>query len=111
MPEGEDVEEDQFADEQEGEEEEKSSDEIETEEDVYEEDEREKQEEEDAISPTEEAFLEGYDEDENVSTCAKCGKSLLEMKKTVEREYKGKHFRFCSQKHADSFKFGRKEEE
>ena len=83
------------------------AEEPEEEEDVYEEKERDKLEEEDEISPTEEAFMEGYEEEDKVAECAKCGKPLLEMKGAVEREYKGKHYRFCSEKCAGSYKFGK----
>ncbi len=82
--------------------------EPEEEEDIYEEKERDELEEEDEISPTEEAFMEGYEEEEKVAACAKCGKTLLEIKGTVEREFKGKHYRFCSEKCAGSYKFGKK---
>ncbi len=86
--------------------EENEAEELEREEDVYDEDVREKQQEEDEISPTEEAFMEGYDEDEKVAECARCKKPLLEMKGTVEREFKKQHYRFCSEKCAAGFKFG-----
>ena len=75
--------------------------------DIYEEKERDKLEEEDEITPTEEAFMEGYEEEEKVAECAKCKTPLLEMKGAVEREYKGKHYRFCSEKCAGSYKFGK----
>ncbi|MBI2144911.1 hypothetical protein HYU18_01170 [Candidatus Woesearchaeota archaeon] len=81
--------------------------EPEEEEDIYEEEEREKEEEDDQISPTEDAFMEGYEEEETVAECSNCKKSLLEMKKTLEREFKGKHYRFCSEKCARSYKFGK----
>lgn len=79
--------------------------EPEEEEDIYEEKERDELEEEDEISPTEEAFMEGYEEEEKVAGCAKCGKSLLEMKGAIEREFKGKHYRFCSEKCSKGYKF------
>ncbi len=75
--------------------------------DIYEEKERDELEEEDAITPTEEAFMEGYEEEEKVAECAKCKKPLLEMKGAMEREFKGKHYRFCSEKCAKSYKFGK----
>ena len=74
-------------------------------EDLYEEEEREEEEENDQITPTEEAFMEGYEEEDKVAECANCKKSLLNMKGTVEREFKGSHFRFCSEKCAKSYKF------
>ncbi len=73
--------------------------------DIYEEKERDELEEEDEITPTEEAFMEGYEEEEKVAECAKCKKPLLEMKSTIERELKGKHYRFCSEKCAKAYKF------
>ena len=84
-----------------------SEPEVEDGDDIYEEDKRDELEEEDEISPTEEAFMEGYAEEEKVAECAKCKKPLLEMKDTVEREYKGKHYRFCSEKCAKGYKFGK----
>ncbi len=81
--------------------------EPEEEDDIYEEKGRDELEEEDEITPTEEAFMEGYEEEEKVAECAKCKKPLLEMKSTIERELKGKHYRFCSEKCAKGFKFGK----
>lgn len=75
---------------------------------VYEEKERDELEEDDEITPTEEAFMEGYEEEEKVAECSKCGKTLLEMKGAVEREFKGKHYRFCSEKCAKTYKFGKR---
>lgn len=92
----------------EGDEDELEGAEPEGEEDIYEEDKRDELEEEDEISPTEEAFMEGYEEEDKVAKCAKCGKPLLEVKTTVEREFKGQHYRFCSEKCADNYKFGKK---
>lgn len=77
-------------------------------EDIYEEEGREKEEENDEISPTEEAFMEGYEEEEKVAECANCKKSLLEMKSAVEREFNGAYYRFCSEKCAKAYKFGKK---
>ncbi|MBI2550509.1 hypothetical protein HYV83_05020 [Candidatus Woesearchaeota archaeon] len=82
-----------------------SEPEKEDEDDIYEEKERDEMEEEDEISPTEEAFMEGYEEEDKVAECSKCKKPLLEMKSAVEREYKGKHYRFCSEKCAKGYKF------
>ena len=81
--------------------------ETEEEDDIYEEGKRDELEEEDEISPTEEAFMEGYEEEEKVAECAKCSKALLEIKGAVEREYKGRHFRFCSEKCAKGYRFGK----
>ncbi len=75
--------------------------------DIYEEKERDELEEEDEITPTEDAFMEGYEEDEKVAECSNCKKPLLEMKGTIERELKGKHYRFCSEKCAKTYKFGK----
>ena len=81
--------------------------EPEEEQDIYEEEDRDELEEEDEISPNEEAFMEGYEEEEKVAECAKCGKPLLEMLGTIEREFKGKHYRFCSEKCAGSYKYSK----
>ncbi|MBI2142730.1 hypothetical protein HYU20_00080 [Candidatus Woesearchaeota archaeon] len=86
---------------------ESSEPEPEEEDDIYEEKERDQEEEDDEISPTEEAFMEGYEEEEKVAECAKCGKTLLEVEGAVEREFKGKHYRFCSEKCAKGYKFGK----
>ena len=75
--------------------------------DIYVEKERDELEDDDEITPTEDAFMEGYEEEEKVAECAKCKKPLLDMKGTVEREHKGKHYRFCSEKCAKTYKFGR----
>ena len=75
---------------------------------VYEEEARDELEEDDEISPTEEAFMEGYEEEEKVAKCANCGKALLEIKSAVEREFKGQHYRFCSERCAKGYKFGKK---
>ncbi len=75
---------------------------------VYKEEERDELEEDDEISPTEEAFMEGYEEEDKVAKCATCGKPLLDIKTAVEREFKGHHYRFCSEKCAKSYKFGKK---
>ena len=75
--------------------------------DLYDEEKRDEEEDNDEITPTEEAFMEGYEEEEKVAECANCKKSLLTMKGAIEREFKGKHFRFCSEKCAKSYKFGK----
>ena len=75
---------------------------------VYEEEERDELEDDDEISPTEEAFMEGYEEEDKVAKCANCGKALLDIKTAVEREFKGQHYRFCSERCAKSYKFGKK---
>lgn len=75
--------------------------------DIYQEKNRDELEEEDEISPTEEAFMEGYDEEEKVAECANCKKPLLEMEGAVERELKGKHHRFCSERCARTYKPGK----
>jgi len=81
--------------------------EPEEENDIYEEEKAEEQEENDEISPTEEAFMEGYDEEEKVAECALCRKPLLQVKGAVEREFKGRHYRFCSEKCSNGYKFGK----
>ena len=75
---------------------------------VYEEEQRDELEDDDEISPTEEAFMEGYEEEDKVAKCANCGKALLDIKTAVEREFKGQHYRFCSERCAKSYKFGKK---
>ena len=50
----------------------------------------------------EEAFMQGYEQGENVAKCANC-KSVLVDNNFVEEETDGKIFRFCSSKCAEDF--------
>ncbi|MEK6835891.1 MAG: hypothetical protein AABX55_02615 [Nanoarchaeota archaeon] len=69
---------------------------------IYNERFREELEENDEISEKEEGFMEGYDKEEAVATCAKCRRILFDHN-IIEEEINDKHYRFCSQECADKF--------
>lgn len=48
-----------------------------------------------SISAEEEAFMRGYSDDEEISTCEECGAAL--GKKVVKKEIDGETHRFCSE--------------
>ncbi len=71
----------------------------EKEEDVYSEEGRESLVEDDEIEPWEEEFMEGAEEKGEEGNCAHCGNVLSqEPEEVIEREIKGKKFKFCSDK-------------
>ncbi|MDD5650997.1 MAG: TRASH domain-containing protein [Candidatus Nanoarchaeia archaeon] len=70
-------------------------------EDIYEEDDAETLEEADEISEDEEGIMEGQEED--LTKCAVCGK-IVNNHNPIELEIKGKHYFFCTEKHAEEFK-------
>jgi len=72
----------------------------EVDEDVYSEEGRENLVDDDEIEEQEEAFMEGY-ENENLTNCATCGKLLDEV---IEKEIDGDAFRFCCDNCANTFK-------
>jgi len=72
------------------------------EEDIYTEEGREVAEEDDMITNEEEGFMEGYEEQERATKCAKC-KMLLE-EDFIEEEIEGDEYRFCSERCAETFK-------
>jgi hypothetical protein len=74
-------------------------------EDVYEAEGREDLVEDDEITPEEEGLMEGYDKEVKEAKCAKCGKALIDEETVIEREYKDKVYRFCSEKCAGEYKF------
>lgn len=79
--------------------------EIETgdkEEDIYTDEGREVAEDDDMITNEEEGFMEGYDEGDRATKCARC-KTLLE-EDFIEEEINGEEYRFCSEKCAETFK-------
>ena len=71
-------------------------------EDVYEETGREELVEDDEINALEEGFMEGYEGDDKMAHCQKCGKVL--GKDILEREYNDETYRFCSENCVDNFK-------
>ena len=70
---------------------------------VYDDTGREKLMEDDEISPTEEGFMEGAEDDGEQGKCAYCGAALMGFD-TVETKINGKVWWFCSNDHADRFK-------
>lgn len=73
------------------------------EEDIYTEDERDRLMEDDEISPTEEAFMEGAEGRGEQAKCARCGKVLSQDPSEVhEKEYDDELMFFCSEKCADA---------
>lgn len=71
-------------------------------EDVYDEEGREELEDEDEISPDEEGFMKGYEEDGKMAMCANCRKMFIED--FIEKEIDGEIYRFCSEKCTEKFK-------
>ena len=69
--------------------------------DIYDEAEREGLLEDDAISPAEAGFVEGY-EKLRFAKCKNCGKSI-DFKKALEIEIKGNDYLFCSEYCAKKF--------
>lgn len=51
---------------------------------------------------SEEGFMDGYSEDEEVEECAECG-SAVEQETKVTRKVEGEDYVFCSKKCADEF--------
>jgi hypothetical protein len=74
-------------------------------EDVYEAEGREDLVENDEITLEEEGLMEGYSDNVKEAKCAKCGKALIDEEIVIEREYKDKIYRFCSEKCAGEYKF------
>ena len=68
---------------------------------VYDEKGREELLEGDEISPEEEGFMEGY-ENQDVARCAFCHAVLVDTK-VIERKINGKTYRFCSESCAEEF--------
>ncbi len=64
--------------------------------------------EEDEITDVDEGFMKGYEEEEKLAECSNCGKVL--NKKTVEEEFNGKVYRFCSSDCAEEYEQTLKEE-
>lgn len=59
---------------------------------------REILEEDDEISPEEEGFMEGAENDGEQGKCANCGAALLNAENTFETKIDGKTYWFCSNK-------------
>jgi len=66
-------------------------------------------ENEDEITGTDEGFMKGYNESAASSKCTGC-KKLLEGHETIEKEFKGKNYRFCSQHCLTEFEINNEEE-
>ncbi|MBI2112829.1 hypothetical protein HYT52_04800 [Candidatus Woesearchaeota archaeon] len=54
------------------------------------------------LDSSEEGFLKGYSEDEDVDECAECGSACPEDKKVV-KEFDGESYSFCSKQCAKEF--------
>ncbi len=76
--------------------------EEEHEEDIYEENKTEELEDDDEIAEWEGGFMEGYEEGRRTAVCATCNRILME--EFVEKEIKGKKYRFCNEGCAERFK-------
>ena len=74
-------------------------------EDVYEKEGREDLTEDAEISPTEEGFMQGYEEGGKQAKCPKCGKAIVEKEGVVEREFEDHMYFFCSEKCAENYHF------
>lgn len=81
--------------------------EPEKEEDIYEEEPRDELEEDAEITPEEEGFMEGYEEEQKAVECQKCGRVIIEKEDAVKKEINGEHYIFCSPRCADAFKPGK----
>ncbi len=55
------------------------------------------------IDTSEEGFIKGYAEDENVSECAECG-SAIDKTKKISEEIDGENYVFCSKSCLEEFK-------
>ena len=69
---------------------------------VYSEEETQELLESDEISPEEEGFMQGYN-NEAIAKCAFCHKPLVDPSSVVERVIDGKTYRFCSEECAEEF--------
>ncbi len=71
------------------------------EEDIYNKKDREEMGEDAEISPEEEGFMKGYEDDSKVAMCPNCNKVL--GTDVVEREINGETYRFCCDRCAEEF--------
>ena len=77
---------------------------------IYSEEEREElMEDEDEITDIDEGFMKGYNESPDKLRCASC-KIKLDGHETIEKEVKGKEYRFCSQHCLTEFEINNEEE-
>lgn len=66
-------------------------------EDIYKKEEREEQLEGDEITPEEQEFMEGEEEDAELGDCSNCGKALANFKESaVSKEINKNRLWFCS---------------
>ncbi|HIH11481.1 TPA: hypothetical protein HA241_04790 [Candidatus Woesearchaeota archaeon] len=54
------------------------------------------------VETSEEGFMKGYADEEEVEECAECGTAIREEKKAM-REIEGEKYVFCSKNCADEF--------
>ena len=64
--------------------------------DIYSEESTEALEENDSIDEAEEAFMQGYLNEEEILECAECGLSLDEITKPIRKELNDEEVLFCS---------------
>lgn len=78
---------------------------------IYSEEEREDLiEDEDEITDIDEGFMKGYNESSSKQKCASC-KVKLDGHEVIEKEIKGKTYRFCSHHCLTEFEINNEEEE
>ncbi len=58
---------------------------------------------EEGIDSSEEGFMRGYSEDDEILECAECGAAVREEKRIV-KEIEGEEYTFCSDECAKDFK-------
>jgi len=75
---------------------------LDKEENIESDEEREKMVEDDEITPSEDAFMEGAEKLGKGGKCANCGK-VLHDENPVEEEFDGEKMWFCSEKCAEEY--------
>ena len=68
--------------------------------------EEEQRTEDGEVSSSEEAFMQGYNEEEDVQECAECGTAIEDEHKKIVEEVDGEKHTFCSKVCAEEFKEG-----
>jgi YHS domain-containing protein len=67
-------------------------------------------EEEDEITDVDEGFMKGYNESSESMKCSGCGVTL-EGHEVIEKDFKEKHYKFCSQHCLTKFEINQEEPE
>jgi len=60
--------------------------------------------EQDGLSSSEEGFMQGYMDEEEISECAECGVAITEEKSVITRCFEEEEYTFCSENCASDFK-------